>query len=191
MLRLTKIGLTGHIASGKSTALQYFKRLGAYTVNSDKLVHEVLKNSKINAKIKKKFDIKGRISRKKLAQIVFENKIKLKQLQSILYPKVKELISMHHLQAKKTKAPLFIVEVPQLFEQGWDKHFDLNVCMQTKKENLYKRSHFEDFEQRLKLQMSQKEKEKRSDFLLNNDGTKSQLKKQIEHIFFELTQNPK
>ncbi|NGX31658.1 MAG: Dephospho-CoA kinase [Chlamydiae bacterium] len=191
MLKLRKVAITGSIASGKSTACSYFKKLGAYVVSSDKLAHELLKDTLIQTKIKKKLELEGRLSRKNLANVVFKDQKKLNSLTSILYPSIMNQLKIHFKQAKKEHSPLCIIETPLLFESKQENIFNTVICMKTKKSLSKTRCKYSDFEKRYRFQMPQAQKEKRAHFLLSNNGTKQSLKKQVQSLFDSLTQNQK
>ena len=127
----TIVGLTGAVASGKSAALESFRRAGAFCVSADALAKEVLTSGACYHRILENFGpgvfLKdGSIDRNKLAQAVFSDKSKRKRLESILHPLILDrALSL----IKKSHEKIIIVEVPLLFEAGLSKCFALTVCV--------------------------------------------------------------
>ena len=127
----TIVGLTGTVASGKSAALESFRKAGAFCVSTDALAKEVLTSGACYHRILVNFGpgvfLKdGSIDRNKLAQAVFSDKSKRKRLESILHPQILDrALSL----IKKSHENIIIVEVPLLFEAGLEKCFDLTVCV--------------------------------------------------------------
>jgi len=183
---LKKIAITGGVATGKTQALKIFKKLGSYTINSDDIVHNLLKNKKIKLQIIKKFGKKilekGKIDRKKLAKIVFANKKTLTILEKIIHPQVIYEIEKEYEKVKNKNFVFFVVEVPLLFEIGFQKYFDITITLIAKEEFAKKRYKYKDYIIRKKRQWSLKEKEKLSDFTITNNQTISSLEKKIKKV---------
>lgn len=123
---MKKIGLTGGIASGKSTVADFFQDLGVPLINTDEISRKLsTEDLETIDKIAKKFGTQilqnGKINRTKLKKIVFSNIDKRKSLERILHPKIKNQMLR---QIAKLEAPYVLIEVPLLFEVGWDKHMD-------------------------------------------------------------------
>lgn len=180
------LGLTGGIGCGKSTALRYFAEFGAQTLETDFIVKELLsKDGEVKLEIEEAYgkgilNGEGKIDRKKLGAIVFEDSKKLKQLESILHPRVRE----RWTQALKSGHPLVVVEIPLLFEKQLETEFDRTICVtadsEMQKMRLKARGLTEtDITQRKQNQMSLNEKMKRADILLYNNGEPEHLRDQI------------
>lgn len=186
------IGLTGSIASGKSTARKILEDLKHPTVCSDEIVHTLMKKNKpAYSKILKSFgatilDSQKNIDRQKLGAIVFENSKHLKKLEQILHPLVLKTIKNEIEKFKKNKKPFLFLEVPLLFETGFDKLCDETWCVYTTQkeqiERLKKRNGLTKNAalKRIRTQMPLKEKCKRSDFVLKNTNTIKDLKQKIQ-----------
>jgi len=182
-------GLTGGICSGKSLALHSFKKLGFLTIDCDQLAREVVRPGQ--PAYKKIIRLFGRevllsnrtLNRKKLAGIIFQNAVKRKKLEKFIHPEVLKKMNQH---IQNSRARFIIVDVPLLFEAGWQKYFDLSIlvwCSPSAQLNrLMKRDHLSGQEARFRLrsQMPMDKKRKCADFVLKNQGTTSQLKKQIQ-----------
>ncbi len=188
------VGLTGGFGTGKTTVLSMFERLGATTLNSDSVVHQALStDSRVIKNIKGAFgkDVfsKGRIDRKLLAKKVFNNSRALKKLNSLVHPAVKRKVfeMRRHLKARRSQA-IVVVEVPLLFEAGFDKYFDVTIGvaagLKNQRERILKNTRFsaKDIKARTRLQLSLKEKVRRCDFVIDNNGTKKNTLKQVRRL---------
>ena len=111
---MLKIAITGNIASGKSAVENHLQKLGYKVFDTDKIAHQILETS---PEVKKTF---GTTDRKEIAKIVFSNPEKLKVLETIIHPKVKEEI----LKIFKLDEKIVFISVPQLFESGFNNLFD-------------------------------------------------------------------
>ena len=107
---MIKVAITGNIASGKSCVEEYLKQLGYKLVDADKINHEILNTDKTTIKkiiqIFDEYDItdeNNSISREKLGKIVFDNKEKLKELESILHKEISNKINAFFEENKKEK----------------------------------------------------------------------------------------
>jgi len=190
MLTLRKVGITGYPGSGKSTARQIFHKLGAYTLDCDKYVHDLLaKDPQIIDSVAKVLDRQNakEINRKKLADIVFEDADKLAALQQILWPQVKKWIEVKYEQTQKKNYNLFVVEVPLLFEAKWESFFDTTIAVTCKRAPLH--GNRKEWQRRMKHHLPHKEK--LAHFAISNDGTIAELHDAIEHLVHQLTSNPK
>jgi dephospho-CoA kinase len=189
------VGLTGGFGTGKTTVLSMFKTCGAQTLNSDSLVHEVLlKDKRVIRKIKEAFGEEvfrgGRVDRKLLAKKVFCNKRYLEKLNSLVHPAVKRkvFVMRRHLKARRGQT-IMVVEVPLLFEAGFDKFFDVTIGvaagLKHKRERLLKNTRFsaEDIKARTRVQLPLKEKVRRCDFVIDNNGTKIETFRQAKRLF--------
>ena len=117
----TVIALSGAIASGKTAALEEFAALGAETICADKLAAKY--RAVLKDKIQHAF---GTTEKKDLAQLVFEDKDKLKELENMIHPLVlKEARDI----IKNTPKKIVIFAIPLLFEKGLEDGFDLTICI--------------------------------------------------------------
>ncbi|MFH1857272.1 MAG: dephospho-CoA kinase [Candidatus Omnitrophota bacterium] len=189
------IGLTGSIASGKTTAAKLFKKKGAAVIDADKIVHRLYGScTECRNKIKKTFgegilNKDKTINRKCLGKIVFSDIEALEKLCGIVHPlvihEIKSNLKLIKLNKKKT---MVVIDAPLLFETGLDKLTDFNVCVSVPKKIMIKRLFKKgilgekEIMSRLKNQMPVKEKKSKSDFIINNAGSFSDLYKEIENI---------
>ena len=187
------IGLTGGIASGKSTAAAILRRLGAAVVDADELSRQVVRPG--NEAWQEIVDAFGPVlledqtlDRKKLRKMVFDNPAARQRLESIIHPKVRALAekSIHELEA--AGHVIIVYEVPLLFEgqlQLWLRPVILVACaVATQEQRLRDRDHLtdEDAQQHLDAQMSLAEKRRLADYVVENNGTVDELEQQLKAV---------
>ena len=180
-----KIAITGNIASGKSQAEKIIAEIYNYPVfDADKIAHLIL--DEIDDFYGYDVFTNGKIDRKKLGQLVFnESNIKHK-LEDMVHPKVKEKIL--ELFEKHKDDKYIFVSVPLLYEAGFENLFDkvilITVNEDIQLQRLMARNNLskEDAIQRIKSQIPQEEKIKKADFVITNNASIEILKKQIEKM---------
>ena len=122
-----KIAICGLPASGKSTALHYFSEHTPYIINSDTITHSILNGTEGRAFVKQ---LCGKeLNRTALSRLVFSDDTKLRALENFLHPKLIKIIKEEALKALKHNASLFIVEIPLVFEIGFDAWFDYIIAV--------------------------------------------------------------
>lgn len=174
------IGLTGSILSGKSTALNYFARQGAFTLSADEIVHQLYQVPKIKKRLQSYF---GTIETKEIASQIFASPEKRKWLERFIHPLVKKELA---LQIRRAEKPLVVVEVPLLFERGWDKMMDLNVLVMADDKTLparlrERKMSLAQYKERLKTQWPENKKTALADVIFFH-CTKNDLKRKIERF---------
>lgn len=195
MLTLKKIAVTGGLATGKSTVCELLRKQGAYVVNADAIVHELLKPESVV--YQQVIQLLGpdiftgnQIDRAKISNIVFSNPTKLKALESILHPAVRQEIK-RQFEAVKTMPSYywFVAEVPLLYEAHMEDDFDLVVAVVSDKEIARKRAlSTDEFDRRSRLQLSQTAKEKRADYVIANNGNLQQLQHDVAYFIRSLNE---
>lgn len=187
------IGLTGGIATGKSTVEKILESLGAKVIDADKIVHFLLNQDYVKEEIKKYFstvfDNENNIDRKKLAQIVFKDFQKKKILEDILHPLVHKYIE-NWIEENKNEDILFI-SVPLMIETGSYKRYDKIVLVYASKELQLKRLIGKGFTQeealaRINAQMDIEEKRKYADYIIENTGSIEELETKVVELYNEL-----
>lgn len=184
---MLSIGLTGGFGMGKSTVLRLFGRLGAETVDSDEIVHNILQKT---ATIKKIESLLGEsvlkkkgkaisLDKKRVSDIIFNEPEKRVSIEKIIHPKVmREIKSLMKEKLRKNPSLTIIFEIPLLFEAGYEKDFDKVVVVFCKRDVAIKRllkKGFtrEDALRRMLAQMPILRKKASADFVIdNNDGIK-------------------
>jgi len=193
---MLKVGLTGSIGTGKSTVEEIFKKLGAYTIDADKVVHSLLERPEIIEKIRQVFgdDVikNGKVDRKKLAGIVFLDYRKKKILEDILHPEVfKEIQNFFKEVEKKDPCAIAIADVPLMIETGSYKNYDVVIVVYAPKELQLKRliqkgMTEEEALSRINAQMDIEEKKKYADIIIENTGTIEELKEKVKNVYKRL-----
>lgn len=193
MLTLKKIAITGGISSGKTTVLRFFEDFGACVVSADAIVHDLLSHSlPIKDAIKNHFGdgvfTQREIDREKLANAVFPHPEQLNVLEKLLHPKVKEKVQESYEKAGNEKFPLFIAEIPLLFETNGQNDFDASVLIDTPIDESLKRfcskgGSEEQFYSRLKRQMPLDEKRLKANHIIDNARSLEETKAQALKIY--------
>ncbi len=186
------IGLTGGIAAGKSTALAAFERLGAATISSDAVVHELLDSEPLLGRLTERWgeDIapEGRVDRNKIGGIVFADPDELGWLESQIHPLVGERIGAW-LGSLPAGAEVAVVEVPLLFEGEMAPVFDTTVAVVTaddvRRARAEARGHTLVGEREAR-QLSQDEKAERAEHVISNDGSVEELEQRLSALVAKL-----
>ncbi|HKF81652.1 MAG TPA: dephospho-CoA kinase [Solirubrobacterales bacterium] len=187
-----KIGLTGGIAAGKSEALKAFERLGAATLSSDAVVHELLESDELRDLMVQRWgsDVapEGKIERGKVGEIVFADPEQLTWLESRIHPLVQRRTG-EWLLSLPVDTEVAVVEVPLLFEAGGDKAFDTTVAVVTadevRRERAAARGHAL-VDEREARQLTQPEKAERAEHVVANDGSVEDLERALSVLLGKL-----
>src|SRR5499426_4744552 len=188
------VGLTGGIASGKSTVAAILRRLGATIINADELSREVVQpEQEAWEEITKTFgpDILQEdktLDRRKLRKIVFDNPEARKKLEAIIHPRVRALAEKRIGELAASGSSVIVYEVPLLLRSEillWLRPVILVACdIETQKKRLLERDHLTELEaqQHLDAQMSLAEKGKLADYIIENDGALEDLEQQVRTV---------
>jgi dephospho-CoA kinase len=186
------IGLTGGIAAGKSTALAAFERLGAATISSDAVVHELLDSEPLLGRLSERWgaDVAadGRVDRARVGEIVFADPEQLSWLESQVHPLVGERIGAF-LLSLPAETEVAVVEVPLLFESEMEGVFDTTVAVVTSDEVRRARAESRGHTlvgERDARQLEQSEKAERAEHVIENDGTPEQLEQALSALVEKL-----
>jgi dephospho-CoA kinase len=175
------IGLTGGIATGKSTfALMLARQLGALVFDADSCVHKLLSgDEKVRDRIRTafgsaSFSSQGHVDKPYLRNLIYSDPHAKKILEGILHPVVRAAWQSQAEQARFSQRP-FIADIPLLFETGAERFFDavllVAASIDVQKERIHQRGHNEQLcEQMLASQLPIKEKVRRAEFVVWNDG---------------------
>lgn len=183
-----RIGLTGGIGCGKTAAAAAFGRLGFRVISADRLAHEVLLAPQVLRAIQQRWGDEvllenGLPDRKFIAARVFAYPTERAWLESLIHPAVQEA-----WQAAIADGSVdWLVEIPLLFEKGWEGKFDKTVCLTTTRdhqiERLRERGWNEaDLAAREAAQLPLAEKERRSTHVLRNDGSLADLEAAVGRL---------
>ncbi len=190
------VGLTGGIATGKSTVAGMFKRCGAVIIDADALARDVVQPGKpawreiVSTFGKTVLNPDRTVNRQALGGKVFGHPAKLRQLEHIIHPRVaREQIRLTKQAARKDPKAVVIYDVPLLFEAGIDTRVDATIVVTADRETqiarLKKRNGLSRAEavRRIKSQIPLAEKRRRADYTLNGTLLLPQLKKQVYSLY--------
>lgn len=186
------VGLTGAVAAGKSSALEALERLGAATLSSDTIVHELLATERVRDLLVARWGAEvapeGAVDRDRVGAIVFDEPDELAWLEGILHPLVGERIAAWR-ESLDAGTPLAVVEIPLLFEAGMESAFDATICVVAADELRAERAGARGtsaLEARSGRQLSQEEKAARATHVVRNDGSLESLEAELERLSGEL-----
>lgn len=193
------VGLTGGVATGKSTVAKMFGRCGAVVIDADQLAREVVQPGKpawrdiVRRFGKSVLNVDRTINRQRLGSIVFQIRKKLRQLERIIHPRVaREQARLTRRAAQNNPHAVVIYDVPLLFEAGIDKRVDKIVVVTADRETqiarLSKRNGLSRSEalRRIRSQMPMNKKCRLADFVLDGTKDKRSLKKDVAKICEDL-----
>jgi dephospho-CoA kinase len=186
------IGLTGGIAAGKSEALAAFERLGAATVSSDAIVHDLLESEPLQGLLVERWGAEvappGGVDRGRIGEIVFADPEELSWLERQIHPLVAGRTA-EWIAALPPETEIAVVEVPLLFEVGRDEVFDATVAVVAaeplRRERAAARGHAL-VDEREARQLTQEEKAARADHVIENDGSLEDLERALSALIERL-----
>jgi len=186
------IGLTGGIAAGKSEALAAFERLGAATISSDAVAHELLESEPLLPRLVERWGGEvapgGRVDRDRIGELVFADPAELKWLEAQIHPLVGERIGAW-LGSLPEGTEVAVVEVPLLFESGMDGVFDTTVAVvaseRLRRGRAAARGHAL-VDEREARQLGQDEKASRAAHVVENDGSVGDLERELSGLVEKL-----
>ena len=193
------IGITGGFGTGKSLAGKVLEELGIIVIDTDEIVENILKTkNNITLMIQNEFGASiitnktdEYINRKALAEMVFNDKLKRKKLESIIHPEVNKILD-HFISQNKDKSIISVL-IPLLFECNLEGFYNEIWCVTCKNEiqleRLLKKGFtLDEVKLRINSQLPIKEKVKKSNFVIDNSGTIDETKKQIISRLTKLVQ---
>jgi dephospho-CoA kinase len=189
------VGLTGGIGAGKSEALAALGRLGAATISSDAVVHDLYENPEVRAAVIARWgeDVApgGRVDRARVAKRAFAEEVDREWLEGMLWPKVGERIAeWRAIEAQREPPPrALVVETPLLFEAGLESAYDATIAIvadeSVRAERAGARGH-EALDERAARQLTQEEKAARATFAVANSGTLDELERELSSVLEKL-----
>jgi dephospho-CoA kinase len=186
------IGLTGGIAAGKSEALAAFSRLGAATLSSDAVVHELLDSEPLLGSLIERWGPEvapeGTADRNRIGEVVFADPEQLAWLEEQIHPLVAERMA-EWLGSLPAGTEVAVVEVPLLFEGGRHGVFDTTVAVvsddEVRRERAAARGHAL-VDEREARQLSQEEKAARADHVVENNSSVEDLERALSALVAKL-----
>jgi len=196
---MLKIGLTGGLGCGKSTASAVLAEFGAYILDADNEAKKMINNnSTVQSELIAEFgtDIMGPgnvIDLKKLGRIAFQDEDHQIHLNSVVFPYIYNLIDEQFNKiSAKNKNSMFIVDGALIYESGYDQHLDYVIVITALMKNRMVRAlsrrtlSRQEILQRIDLQWSEEEKTGLADFVIHNDSTEENLRKEITNIYEQI-----
>lgn len=189
------IGLTGGIATGKSTVSRMLRELGAPVVDADAIVHELQQpGTPVTMAIGREFGPEvirpdGSLDRAALGRIVFSDPARRKALEAIVHPAVRERMYAEMERCRQAGEPAVVLDIPLLIESGWQRTVDqvwlVYVDRATQLARLIGRDGLTPAaaEQRLAAQMDLEAKRAMAHFIIDNRGTLDETRVQVEAVW--------
>ena len=196
---MLRVGLTGGIGTGKSTASNFFKEIGAFVFDADNEAKNLLSsNDVVQHELISEFgtDIinpAGEIDKKKLARVAFQDVDHQRRLNSVVHPYIYDLIDNSYDKVLSDgKHNVFIIDAAMIYESGYDIHLDYVIIITAQLKNRMERSLArntltrEEILKRMEFQWTEEEKVNMADFVIHNDATEEKLNKNIKSLMKKL-----
>src|SRR5215207_6254248 len=193
------VGLTGGLGAGKSEALRALGELGAATLSTDAVVHELLTDEELRDIVVERLGSEvardDRLDRSLIAERVFGDEESRAWLEGELWPRVGRRVAewKQEVETLDPAPPAAVVEVPLLFESGMEAAFDATIAVvadeAVREGRAGARGHAAVAERTGRL-LSQAEKAQRADFEVHNDGTLEELRETLSRVLAKLAPVP-
>lgn len=187
------VGLTGNYGAGKSLVLGMFKKLGALTVNADRIVGALLEERAVIGKLREilgeaVFDAEGRLLKGKVSDMIFSDPSVRLRVEDLLHPLVFEKIN-ETLKGRADKVA--VVEAPVIFERGYERRFDVTIAVYSDEKTALRRLRLKGIKtgealKRLNAQMPAEKKLKKADYSIDNRGNIKETERQAKEIYEKL-----
>ena len=198
MMKNMILGLTGQTGAGKSTVSDYLRGNGIQVIDADKIAREVVQTgSCCIADIALEFgceyiNIDGTLNRKKMARTVFNDKVKLKKLNDLMFPYIIEELENEVARLRREGEGIIVLDAPTLFESGADRDCDYVVSVTAeesiRKERIMSRDSMTEEEamERINAQHDEEYYKSRSWQVIENNGTVAELKTKTSILLAQL-----
>ena len=196
---MLKVGLTGGIGSGKSTASKFFEKLGAFILDADKEAKNLLeKNEIVQHEVISEFgtdiiNATGKVDKNKLARVAFQDVDHQRRLNSVVHPYIYDLIDKTFDKVLSDgKYDVFIIDAAMIYESGYDIHLDYIIVITAQLKNRMERAlerkslSREEILKRMEFQWPEEDKVNIADFVIHNDNTEKELNQNIKSIMKKL-----
>ena len=195
-----KLGITGGIGSGKSTASVFFKKKGAFIFDADSEAKNLFTNNtnltqRVITTFGSQVTTNNQLDLKRLSELVFSSKSLQNQLNEIIWPEVSQLMIEAAQKAENVGIKLFIVDAALLLEAGFIEFFNsillITADKSTRIERIFNRKNIpeDQIEKRMALQMPESEKKKLANTTIENNGILSELNEKLENYWESLKIN--
>ena len=198
-----KIAVTGGAGSGKTFVCSRLKALGLEVISADDMAKEaVVPGSAALQKIAGRFGEEillpdGSLNRKMLRQIITDDDAARNTLESILHREISTLISENVIRLEKAGHPMVVIEIPLLYELDLQNRFDRVIMVSARRELRIRRLMERDSitrisaEKLINVQMPDKKKIERADYVVHNEGSREDLAKSVDMLFKKLSDTVK
>ena len=196
---MLKVGLTGGLGSGKSTASKFFNSLGAFILDADNAAKKLIESGKkVKNELIKEFgtdimDANSNVDKKKLARIAFQDEDHQQRLNYVVHPHIHNAIDKSFNEIlDQNNHELFIVDAALIYESGYDAHLDYVIVVTAQLKHRMERAlnrktlTREEILKRIDFQWPEEDKTSLADFVIHNDGTEAELNDQIVELFKKL-----
>ena len=190
------VGLTGGIGAGKSEALAAFERLGAATLSTDRVAHDLLDDDEVKAALLERWGDEiargGSVDRDRVSEIVCNDAGELAWLESVTHPRVGAHV-LDWRQRLGPDVPVAVVEVPLLFEAAMEDAFDATVAVIADdglRDTRLRERGQGGLEGREARQLAQAEKASRADHVIRNDASLEELESEVKQVIEQLSAGP-
>jgi dephospho-CoA kinase len=187
------VGLTGGLGAGTSEALRLLGELGAATLSTDAVVHDLLEDDELSEAVIVRLGPEvapgGRLDRAKIAERVFGDDEARAWLEGLLWPRVGQRVAAW--RAEVGDGRVAVVEVPLLFESGMETAFDGTIAVVADEAIRARRAEARGHAavaERAGRQLTQQEKADRADFTVRNDGSLDELKQTLSLVLAKLAE---
>jgi len=195
-----KLGITGGIGSGKSTASKYFKKKGAFIFDADSEAKNLLTNNinltqRVIATFGPQVTTNNKLDLKRLSELVFSSKSFQNSLNEIIWPQVLQEMVDAANNAENKGVKLYIVDAALLLEAGFIQFFNSILLITSEKSIRYNRILLrkniaqDQIEKRMALQMPESEKKNLANTTIENNGTLQELYEKLEDYWESLIIN--
>ncbi|MCM6765638.1 dephospho-CoA kinase [Weissella paramesenteroides] len=196
-----KLGLTGGIATGKTTISNYLKTKRIPVLDADEYARKVVEPGTpgltdiVNTFGKQVLQSDGSLNRKLLGQIIFNDMTARQKLNDITHPRIQQMMTDELQKLAKGKTPLVILDIPLLLENhniaGADAIMVVTVPESIQLNRLMQRNNLtkEEAQRRIDAQMPLSEKEKLADFIVDNSGTIANTLTQVDKVIQNITES--
>lgn len=197
---MVKLGITGGLGSGKSTAAAFFKEFGAVVFDADVIAKTLInKNAELQEKLKNAFGAElfrndGTLNRSALAEAAFSSRENQQKLNLIIHPYVLHELYKIFQEEEGRRTKLVVVEASMLFEAKSEGQYDMILVVTASEKTRLLRSFDrstltqEQIKKRISFQMPEEEKISRSDYVVYNEGSIAELKRKCRDIYKMLNQ---
>lgn len=191
------LAVTGSFGSGKSTVVKMLKAKGAVVYDIDKMIHQYYRDRagrvyrKVASLFPQSVSRRGCISRPKLAELVFSDPCALSRLEAVVHPVIIEDLKQWVNKVKKKKK-MYAAEVPLLFEKKLQNLFDGVILVCADKATLFSRLEKargisrKEANKRMPLFLSDSEKKKQADFIIDNRLDLRYLRKKVDELWYKV-----